>query len=57
MSIHIGFSMIVLYGIRRNKIIYLFIAILLHGIVDGLLGILPKVFNLGTIGMEVYVFI
>ncbi|WP_332522766.1 hypothetical protein [Terrisporobacter sp.] len=49
--------MIVLYGIRRNKIIYLFIAILLHGIVDGLLGILPKVFNLGTIGMEVYVFI
>ncbi|MDZ5252623.1 YhfC family intramembrane metalloprotease [Clostridium sp. LIBA-8841] len=32
--IHIGLTMIVLYGINKNKIRYLFLAIILHGLVD-----------------------
>lgn len=55
LSLHVGFTMIVLYGIKLNKIKYLFIAIILHGIVDAGLGILPALFNIGTIGIEVYV--
>lgn len=32
--LHIGLTMIVLYGINKNKIRYLFLAIILHGLVD-----------------------
>lgn len=57
MSVHVGLSMVVLYGIRLNKISYLFVAIILHGIIDSGIGILPQLFNLGSMGMEVYVLI
>ena len=57
LSVHVGFSMIVLYGIRLNKISYLFVAIILHGILDAGVGILPQLFNMGAISMEIYVLI
>lgn len=56
-SVHVGFSIIVLYSVRLNKISYLFIAIILHGIIDAGIGILPQIFNMGTIGIEIYVLI
>lgn len=57
LSVHVGLSMIVLYSIRLNKISYLFIAIILHGIIDAGIGILQQLFNMGSIGMEIYVLI
>lgn len=57
LSVHVGLSIIVLYGIRLNKILYLFVAIILHGILDAGIGILPQFFNIGSVGMEIYVLI
>lgn len=57
MAIHIGLSMIVLYGVRNKKILYLFIAILVHTLVNAPLVILPQVFGVGIVGVEIYVFI
>lgn len=57
MSIHVSFSMIVLYGVKSKKIKYLIYAILLHGLVDAGVVILPQVFNFSIIGMEIYVLI
>lgn len=57
MAIHIGLSMIVLYGVRNRKIIYLFIAILIHTLVNAPLAILPQVFGVGVVGIEIYAFI
>lgn len=56
-SIHVGLSIIVLYSVSLNKISYLFVAIILHGIIDAGIGILPQLFNMGSIGMEIYVLI
>lgn len=56
-SIQIGLSMIVLYGVRNRKIIYLFIAILIHTLINAPIVILPAVFNIGVIGVEIYFFI
>lgn len=57
MSIHIGLSMIVLYGVRNRKNMYLLVAILLHTIVNAPIVILPQVFNVGIIGVEIYIFV
>lgn len=57
LSIHVGLSMIVLYSVRLNNILYLFIAIILHGIIDAAIGILPQLFDVGSIGMEIYIMI
>lgn len=57
LSVHVGFSMIVLYSVRLNKISYLFVAIILHGIIDAGIGILQQLFNIGSISMEVYILI
>ena len=39
--LHIGLSIIVLQAVVRRRIIYLILAILLHGLIDALVGILP----------------
>lgn len=39
--LHIGLSIIVLQAVIQRKIIYLVLAILIHGFVDALVGILP----------------
>ncbi|MEG1311013.1 MAG: YhfC family glutamic-type intramembrane protease [Romboutsia sp.] len=57
MAIHIGLSMIVLYGVRNRKMIYLFIAILVHTLINAPLVIFPQVFGVGIVGVEIYVFI
>ena len=57
LSVHVGFPMIILYSIRLSKISYLFIAIIVHGMIDAGIGILPQLFNMGSIGMEIYVLI
>ncbi|KKE78539.1 MULTISPECIES: YhfC family glutamic-type intramembrane protease [Bacillaceae] len=41
MLLHIGLSIIVLQGVVRKKFIYIFLAIIIHGIVDALIGIIP----------------
>lgn len=41
MLLHIGLSIIVLQGVVRKKFIYIVIAILIHGLIDALIGILP----------------
>ncbi len=57
MSIHIACSIIVLYAVKSSKIKYLFAAILLHTVVDAPIVILPALFNIGAIGMEIYLLI
>lgn len=57
MVIHIGLSIIVLYGVRENHIKYLVIAILIHTLVNFPIIILSRVFNVGFMGVEAYVFI
>lgn len=54
MCIHIGLTMVVLYGINKIKKRYLLYAIILHGIVDSMLGVLP-LFGVNVIGIEVWV--
>lgn len=41
MLLHIGLSIIVLKGIVHKKFSYVLVAILIHGLVDSLIGILP----------------
>lgn len=41
MLLHIGLSIIVLQGVVQKRIFYVLLAILIHGFVDALVGILP----------------
>jgi len=41
MLLHIGLSIIVLYGVVTKKIRYLIMAIILHGVIDSLIGLVP----------------
>jgi uncharacterized membrane protein YhfC len=41
--LHIGFTMLVLYAIKRKKIWYFIIAVLAHGLVDAIIPILGKI--------------
>ncbi|MGG2066824.1 YhfC family glutamic-type intramembrane protease [Bacillus sp. S14(2024)] len=41
MLLHIGLSIIVLQGVVRKRFLYVVLAIMIHGIVDALVGILP----------------
>lgn len=57
-SFHIGATLVVLYGIRVHKAFrYVILSILLHGLTDSLIVILPAAFAIGTIGLELYVMI
>ena len=56
MCIHIGMTIMVLYGINNSQKRYLLFAIIIHGIVDAMLGIL-QYFGIGVIGIEVWVMI
>ncbi|KGM92787.1 YhfC family intramembrane metalloprotease [Clostridium botulinum] len=46
--IHVGLSLLVLYGIRKRKKIYLGLAILIHGTIDSFIGIFT------TLGFDIY---
>lgn len=54
MCIHIGMTIMILYGINKSKKRYLLFAIIIHGIVDAMLGIL-QYFGIGIIGIELWV--
>jgi uncharacterized membrane protein YhfC len=56
-SIQIGLSIIILYGVRENKIKYLFLAIVIHTLINVPIIITPKVLNVGIMGIEAYIFI
>src|SRR5699024_4198718 len=45
MLLHIGLSIIVLQAVMERKITYLLIAIMIHGMIDALIGILPVYFS------------
>lgn len=47
--IHVGLTLLILYGINEKKKIYLWLAILIHGSIDAIVGILS------TLGFNVYV--
>lgn len=58
MTFHIGASLLVLYGIREHKAIqYTVLAIILHGLMDSMITILPASIGLGTAGLEAYAMI
>lgn len=52
--IHIGLTLVVLYGIRKRKLIYLGLAILIHAIIDSPIGIFPQL-GIGSVGIETWV--
>lgn len=53
---HIGMTVIILTGIKKNRsFLYLIIAILVHTALDAPILILPKVFGVGTLGVEIYI--
>ena len=53
MGMHIGFTMIVFEGIRKNKAgVYLSAAILLHGAIDASIGFMTQMFGFSTLAME-----
>ncbi len=58
MCFHVGASLIILYGIREHKALrYTILAILLHGLLDSMLVILPAAIGLGIMGIEIYIII
>lgn len=46
-TVHIGLTLVVLYGINNNKGLYLLLAILIHGVIDSTIGIASAA-GLGT---------
>jgi uncharacterized membrane protein YhfC len=52
-TIHVGLSLMVLYGINSRRKAYLFLAVLIHGIIDSLLGILLQ-FGLPLYAIELW---
>lgn len=55
MSFHIGASLLIMYGVRVKKAFrYFLLALTLHTALDAAIVILPGVFSVGTIGMEIW---
>lgn len=52
---HVGLSLIILYGIKKRKLIYLGLAILIHTVIDSSIVILPKALGIGIIGTEIFI--
>ncbi|MBD5497127.1 MAG: YhfC family intramembrane metalloprotease [Lachnospiraceae bacterium] len=51
---HTGASLLVMHGVRRKKVRYLAVAILLHTLLDAPIVVLQAVFGVGIAGIEVY---
>ena len=55
MAFHVGATLIVLYGLQKGKrVLYTFIAIALHTILDAGSVILPAEYEIGMAGIEIY---
>ena len=44
-------------GMERLFVLSVHVGFSIHGIIDGGIGILPQIFNMETIGIEIYVLI
>ncbi|WOO38152.1 YhfC family glutamic-type intramembrane protease [Anaerocolumna sp. AGMB13020] len=57
-AFHTGATLVVLHGIRVQKSgRYTLLAILLHGLLDSMLVILPAAFSISTAGLEIYIMV
>lgn len=55
LTVHVGCTLIVLYGIKKRKMIYLGLAIVIHAAIDSATVILPQILSIGNVGIEVFV--
>lgn len=53
--LHIGFSILVLYGVRKRNIAYTLLAVLLHGVVD--FAVVNIATSLGALWSELFMFV
>ena len=51
---HVGWSVMVMQAVRRKKLLWLLLAVITHGIVDGMLGIW-QMLGWGTLAIEAYI--
>jgi len=57
-AFHVGTSLVVLYGIREHKAgRYTTLAVLLHGLLDSMVVILPLALGLSIVQLEVYIMV
>lgn len=55
MAFHVGASLLVMYGVRTGRAVRCWaLAVALHGIMDAAVVILPAVFGVGTLGIELW---
>lgn len=55
MTFHVGASLLILYGVREGKaLLYWALAVALHTVLDAAVLILPKVFGVGILGIELW---
>lgn len=55
MAFHVGASLLILYGVRTGRgVWYWLLAVVLHGVLDAAVVILPAVFGVGVLGIELY---
>ena len=56
MAFHVGASLLILYGVRTGRgLWYWILAVALHGVLDAAVVILPAVFGVGVLGLELCV--
>lgn len=55
MAFHVGASLLILYGVGTDRSVwYWTLAVVLHGVLDAAVVILPAVFGLGVLGIELW---
>ena len=55
MAFHVGASLLVMYGVRTGRsALYWALAVILHGVLDAAVVILPAVFGVGVLGIELW---
>lgn len=55
MAFHVGASLLVMYGVRTGRsTLYWALAVILHGVLDAAVVILPAVFGVGVLGIELW---
>lgn len=54
-AFHVGASLLILYGAREGKALWFWIlAVVLHTVLDAAVVILPQIFGVGVLGIELY---
>lgn len=52
--LHIGFTMLVLYGIKKRNILYFLLAVLAHAVVDAMIPLLTQIHISADIGVKLW---